>query len=83
MFGWDLEHQRILDLISKAVRNTTTMHALDEKRVTRIFYNEIMSNGWYGMDEVEKITNSLYNFSEYNRERIVTIAQVIQRLRDR
>lgn len=77
-----MDTSRILDLIKNAVANETTIHALDEKRVTRIFYNEIITNGWYGLDEVQEVINKLHNHSKYNKERIQTIAGVIQMLKD-
>jgi len=77
-----LDTEKILELIIDVYPNERNMHPLDEKRVTRIFYDEIMANGWYGMDEIQKIINSLNNHSEYNKNRIFKIASVIQMLKD-
>ncbi len=59
------------------------MHPLDEKRVARLLYEEAKTNGWYGMDEIQTIVNSLDSkFSNYTRKRIESIAFTIQLLFD-
>lgn len=78
-----MNKNHILQQIKKDVINPTTIHALDEKRVARTFYEELQSNGWYGVDEVQDVIDKLGSqFSEYTKERIFTIAEVIQKLRD-
>ena len=78
-----MDTDKILKEVKDAIINSTTIHASDEKRVARIFYKEIQNNGWYGMDEVQKVVNSLFGHSEYNKERVLAIAHVIQMLKDR
>ena len=77
-----LDAARILKEIQDAIKNPTQIHPLDQKRVARIFYKELQTNGWYGMDEVEQIVNSLHSHSEFNKEQVLTIAHVIQMLQD-
>ena len=78
----DLDTRRILEEVKKAIINPTTIHPLDEKRVARIFYNELQTNGWYGMDEVQEVVDSLNDHSEFNKEQVLNIAYVIQLLKD-
>ena len=77
-----MDGQRILEEIKSLHVNTTTLHPMDEQRITRLFYNEMMSNGWYGGDEVDIVLNSLPSEYERVRERIMSIALVIQNLKD-
>lgn len=59
------------------------MHPLDEKRIARLLYEEAKTNGWYGMDEIQSIINNLKpEFSSYSKNRILSIAGVIQLLFD-
>ena len=74
---------KITDQIIRIQVNTTMLHPTDEQRITRLFYREIMDNGWYGADEVQTALNGLPSeFNERIKERIMSIAMIIQNLKD-
>lgn len=59
------------------------MHHLDDKRIAKLLYEEAKTNGWYGMDEIQTVINSLDpKFSDYTKNRIQSIAGTIQLLFD-
>lgn len=79
-----MDTSTILTKIESAVINKAHIHPSDEKRVTRIFFDVIQQEKWYGMDEVQIVVNSLSpQFSEFTKERILDIANVILNLGDR
>ncbi len=72
---------RIVQEIKSVDINLATMHPTEYQQIVRIFFGEIMENGWYGLDEVELILNEL-NYPERIRETIFDIAEVIQKIKD-
>ena len=76
-----MDIQRIVDEIKSVRINLATMHAMEEMHITRIFYGELMTNGWYGMDEVAKVLNNL-DYPEDIKEIISDIANVISDIKD-
>lgn len=75
--------EKILSEVKDSIKNPATLHPLDEKRIARLFYNEAKTNGWYGMDEIQTLINSLDStFSGYTKKRIESIASTIQLLFD-
>lgn len=79
-----MDTDKVLEQIKKDVINSTTMHALDEKRVARTFYEFVKKGEWYGMDEVQVVIDRLGSgFSSSVKERIYEIAEVILMLIDR
>lgn len=72
---------RIVQEIKSVDINLATMHPTEYQQIVRIFFGEIMGNGWYGLDEVELVLNEL-NYPERIRETIFDIAEVIQKIKD-
>lgn len=72
---------RIVQEIKSVDINLATMHPTEYQQIVRIFFGEIMENGWYGLDEVELVLNEL-NYPERIRETIFDIAEVIQKIKD-
>ena len=75
--------EQILSQIQDSIKNPTTMHPLDDKRIAKLLYEEAKTNGWYGMDEIQTVINSLDpKYSAYTKNRIQSIAGTIQLLFD-
>jgi hypothetical protein len=73
--------QEILDKITDAVKNPTTIHYLDEQRVACIFYNVLKQHGKIDLDGLGQMLKDLPpDYSEYTKERINDIASVIESL---
>lgn len=73
--------EKMIEEIKSVNINTATMHPSEYEHLSRIFFVEIMQNGWYGMDEVAKVIQSL-SYPENIKESIENIANVICDLRD-
>lgn len=79
-----MDVEKVVAQIRKDVINSTTIHALDEKRVARTFFEFVKRREWYGMDEVQVVIDRLGSgFSQSVKERIYEIAEVILLLIDR
>lgn len=74
--------EKMVEKIKSVNINTATMHPLEYIHLSRIFFVEIMQNGWYGMDEVAKVLKNL-SYPKNTKEIIYDIARVICNLRDR
>lgn len=61
--------------------NLATMHPSEYQHIARIFFAEIMENGWYGLDEVQKVLDEL-NYPDNIKDNIFNIAEVIQKIKD-
>lgn len=73
--------EKITDEIKKVRINLASMHPSEEEHLARIFFVEIMTNGWYGMDEIEKVLKNL-SYEKDTKEIIRDIAEIICCLRD-
>lgn len=73
--------EKITDEVKKVRINLASMHPSEEEHLARVFFVEIMTNGWYGMDEVEKVLKNL-SYEEHTKEIIRDIAETICCLRD-
>ncbi len=76
-----LDVKKMTEKIKSVHINPATMHADEREHLARIFFVEIMQNGWYGMDEVDKILKNL-PYSDQIKNNIKDIAEVICNLRD-
>ena len=75
----DVEH--IVEEIRSVRINLATMHPSEYEHIARIFFVEIMENGWYGLDEVQKVLSKL-NYPDHIKDEISNIAEVIQCIKD-
>lgn len=76
-----MDIEKITQEIKDVHINLATMDASEEEHLARLFFGEIMENGWYGMDEVNKVLKDL-DYPEDIKEDIENIAEVICTLRD-
>ena len=76
-----MDIERIVKEIKSVDINLSTMHPTEYQQIARIFFGEIMENGWYGLDEVDTTLNEL-NYPQRIRESIFDIAEVIQKIKD-
>jgi len=76
-----MDIERIVQEIRSVNINLATMHPTEYQQIVRIFFGEILENGWYGLDEAELVLNEL-NYPERIRETIFDIAEVIQKIKD-
>lgn len=72
---------RIAEEIKSVNINEASMHPLEYQHIVRIFYGEIMENGWYGLDEVEQVLNEL-SYPQHTKDIINDIADIIQKIKD-
>ena len=76
-----MDDKKIAEEIKNVHINLAAMGESEEEHIARLFFGEIMENGRYGMEEVEKVLNNL-DYPGEIREDIERIANVICNLRD-
>lgn len=76
-----MDVEKITQEIKDVHINLASMHPLEYQELTRLFFGEIMENGWYGMDEVTEVLKNL-PYEKHTKEIIYDIADVICKLRD-
>lgn len=76
-----MDVERIVEEIRKVRINLASIHQDELDHLSRLFFVEIMTNGWYGMDEVEKVLKKL-SYEEHTKKIIREIAETICCLRD-
>jgi len=76
-----MDIEKMVEEIKNVHINLATMHPSEEEHLARLFFAEIMENGWYGMDEVWKVLKKL-SYPQNINDHIENIAEVICNLRD-
>lgn len=81
MCSKNMDVEQIVAEIRSVHINLATMHPSEYQHIARIFFAEIMENGWYGLDEVQKVLDEL-NYPDNIKDNIFNIAEVIQKIKD-
>ena len=76
-----MDVKKITEEIKSVRINLASMHPSEEEHIARLFFGEIMENGWYGMDEVNSVLSNL-NYPQHTKDVILDIAETICCLRD-
>ncbi len=67
-----MDVERITEEIKKVNINLASIHQDELDHLSRLFFVEIMTNGWYGMDEVEKVLKML-SYEEHTKKSYVKL----------